>query len=111
ARCSASVPVRQARMTWIHGQYTGAPPPSQYRPHATRTPRAIAKRPNSSASLVFPIPARRSAGTDGHGRPSHRPDPRAARRARVHDLRTTQAAQVQVVAFKDVTTPKKWGKA
>jgi hypothetical protein len=56
ARCSVSVPVRQARMTWIHGQYAGVPLPSQHRPQATRTPSANAKRPNSSASLVLPIP-------------------------------------------------------
>ena len=60
ARCSASVPVRQPRMTWIHGQYAGAPPPSQHRPHATRTPCASAKRPNSSASpWSCRFPARR----------------------------------------------------
>ena len=30
-------------MTWIHGQWAGAPPPSQHRPHRTRIPFAVAR--------------------------------------------------------------------
>ena len=45
-----------ARSTWIHGQRSGAPPPSQAAPHATETPRVAAPAATSSASRVFPMP-------------------------------------------------------
>jgi len=44
------------RSDWIHGQYAGAPPASQQRPHSTRAPADSALAANSSASLVLPIP-------------------------------------------------------
>lgn len=47
---------RTSRMTWIHGQWAGAPPPSQHRPHRTRIPFAVARLVASSASHVLPMP-------------------------------------------------------
>jgi hypothetical protein len=53
ARCSASLSARQARTTWIHGQYAWRaatfPTPTQ----VTRAPCGTAKRPNSSAQPCF----------------------------------------------------------
>lgn len=53
---SGSRPRIRARIDWTHGQYAGAPPASQQRPHSTRAPRSRAIDPSSSASLLFPIP-------------------------------------------------------
>ena len=51
-----SVPRACARSSCTHGQYAGAPPPSQHRPQRTRAPRALASDAISSASRVLPMP-------------------------------------------------------
>ena len=56
AGASASKSPPAARTTWTHGQYAGAPPPSQHRPSNTDQPSALADAARTSISRLLPIP-------------------------------------------------------
>ena len=78
ASADGSRSMSNGRSTSIHGQYAGAPPASQQRPHITRA-LSPTRAHSSSASLVLPMPGSPTS-RNNRPRPS-RASPSAASRA------------------------------